>query len=548
MKSKKNIGELITAILFAVVLMLAMVLSASAQIGGFSGDLGSVTLAQNEVEQEGRWVKTNECYPMAKFIAHFMTPEGEPYPFDVIISDGEWVQEFDSVTYVETEVPCNATYTLLYSFGEDELRSRLYFPFLPGEIRQFEFYAHDLSEWYTHTRPMLTYQEIGAEPILTWQWDEINNTLTYNVTVSDTSKLVGNAVFVGFYTAPLYAIEELQFVGELSPCSGHKCSSHTAQYIHSVYMSDFYCMVKYAEIDPDFGALRVGSAFHNDAYILVTWEEASFLWDMNGILYEPEFIDPQYALPPGNYIVQVYGLPEAYVTPRMPIRIQQGIEIYFELFPPSLPINAGSFTFHILSERPFTNVSYSNLSHVGDSITLDVMTGEYVIQDWWGYFILPDTVTVVAARSYDGTAWHDLDELYDYTINPVDGYNIVVVRISPTVERLSLKYDVDRWTEINDELDELIAKVNNATMPNIIKRRLIDKLEYAKELKENAHEEYEAGNINAATKKLGVAKSQVESFASMVEITRRISEANKREFLRESAKIIEKIDRLIESL
>jgi hypothetical protein len=43
-----------------------------------------------------------------------------------------------------------------------------------------------------------------------------------------------------------------------------------------------------------------------------------------------------------------------------------------------------------------------------------------------------------------------------------------------------------------------------------------------------------------------VAKSQVESFASMVKITRRISLEDKASFLAESAKIIGKIDELIE--
>jgi hypothetical protein len=70
-------------------------------------------------------------------------------------------------------------------------------------------------------------------------------------------------------------------------------------------------------------------------------------------------------------------------------------------------------------------------------------------------------------------------------------------------------------------------------MPSIIQRRLVDKLEYAKELKDNAKEEYEAGNVEAS-------KSQVESFASMVKITRRISPEDKASFLAESTKIIER--------
>jgi hypothetical protein len=83
-------------------------------------------------------------------------------------------------------------------------------------------------------------------------------------------------------------------------------------------------------------------------------------------------------------------------------------------------------------------------------------------------------------------------------------------------------------------------------MPNIIKQRLLDKLEYAKALKENAHEECLAGNFDAATKKLGVAMSQVEAFASMVKITRRISPADKASFLADAASITGKIDALIE--
>ena len=104
----------------------------------------------------------------------------------------------------------------------------------------------------------------------------------------------------------------------------------------------------------------------------------------------------------------------------------------------------------------------------------------------------------------------------------------------------------DPWEEINEELDSLKGNVSNATMPSIIKHRLIDKLEYAKALKDNAKEECEAGNFDGATKKLGVAKSQVESFASMVKITRRISSADKASFLADSAEIKGKIQTLIE--
>ena len=106
----------------------------------------------------------------------------------------------------------------------------------------------------------------------------------------------------------------------------------------------------------------------------------------------------------------------------------------------------------------------------------------------------------------------------------------------------------DDWAEINKELDALITNVSAADMPDIIKQRLVDKLVYAKELKDNAHEECLADNFIGATKKLGVAKNQVESFASMVEITRRITPEDKASFLADATEIIGKIDRLIEHI
>ena len=76
----------------------------------------------------------------------------------------------------------------------------------------------------------------------------------------------------------------------------------------------------------------------------------------------------------------------------------------------------------------------------------------------------------------------------------------------------------------------------------------LTKFSYAKELKDNAKEECEAGNFDGAKKKLSVAKDQVESFASMVEITRRISAVDKASFLADLAEIKGLIDELIGTL
>jgi beta-xylosidase len=183
--------------------------------------------------------------------------------------------------------------------------------------------------------------------------------------------------------------------------------------------------------------------------------------------------------------------------------------------------------------------------------------GPSIIQTFFGEFYIAVTLgsKVYITTSIDGNTWSTAEQVDTiHTTDPEllqssDGSVWMTCFSWATGNSdiwLMKLVDEDPWAEINEELDALIAKVNNADMPNIIKQRLIDKLEYAKALKENAKEECEAGNFDGATKKLGVAKSQVESFASMVKITRRIEPTDKASFLADAAEIIGKIDELIE--
>jgi len=110
---------------------------------------------------------------MAVFMASFKTPGGAPFPVNVIISDGFWRREFNNVTQVKTEVPCNATYTIITP--EDIIRTR--FCFRPGDVRSFLFffYPHNLIELYS--KAYIIYEEVGANATLTEHFDPVNNSL-----------------------------------------------------------------------------------------------------------------------------------------------------------------------------------------------------------------------------------------------------------------------------------------------------------------------------------------------------------------------------------
>jgi uncharacterized repeat protein (TIGR01451 family) len=108
---------------------------------------------------------------------------------------------------------------------------------------------------------------------------------------------------------------------------------------------------------------------------------------------------------------------------------------------------------------------------------------------------------------------------------------------------------IDPWNEINEELDDLIAKVNAADItPNPTKTRLVNNLKRAKAFKERAKEAHEAGDNGRAKKYLRKAKDQVESFEDRVQITGGISQTDRNSFLAKSGSIKEKVDNLIGKL
>ena len=410
--------------------------------------------------ETNNWILFNNYRVQAefgcKFIAHFMTPEGEPYPFDVILSDGTWRKEWENVTYIETEVPLNFTFTILGRTPVNGIPCRLTseFHFSEGEVRDFEFYAIDWEYCEPRTTPYIAFQEVGADASLSWNWNSNNLTLDWNLTCNP-DKYVGVSIGIddNMSETPNYGV--LHYYGEPEfltifpihfPPGECVISANLFVVIETGSQSN---KIVFEEIDPALGTITIGNALYNDAIIPLL---NITLKDLNGTEYAPQYLIPQYAVPPGNYILEVSYIPiEIGAQPpvnRIPSVCKSGKGVLFDIFPPKIA-DLEPFTFSIFAESAFAHSSYSNLIHVsGDSITVDVSTEtDY---DWWGYFVLPDTVTVAASRSYDGLVWHDLDELYDYTINPVDGYNIVVVRISPETERLMLLWTPD-WNPWDDD-------------------------------------------------------------------------------------------------
>jgi hypothetical protein len=374
--------------------------------------------------------------PMATFVAHFMTPEGEPYPFDVTISNGTWRKEFNDVTYIETEVPIDATFTYVHDWDGHRLMNQFKLSLLPGERREFEIYSVNPAQSIERTRPYLLFQEVGANTSLSWNWDPATNNLTVSA-VSEPNKIVDVGVFVDTNDReqPNYVLAKAR--GTENKWTWAVCVVILVDY---QFCSNGTISLSFSEIEPDKGIIGFRKALFNGAIIdTFTTRFNSILRGVDGTLYDMEYDYPQYAVSPGSYILQPQGLPEEYAELKLPLNLQISKPAILDLYPPKIA-DIEPFTFSVAAEYFFAHSSCSSLTHDEDTDTLIVNVSTQTDYDWWGCFVLPGTATVAALHSYDGAAWHNLTELYDYTINLVDGYNICAVRITPEIERLALNY------------------------------------------------------------------------------------------------------------
>ncbi|MCJ7575331.1 MAG: hypothetical protein MUO80_01430 [Dehalococcoidia bacterium] len=404
---------------------------------------------------------------MATFIADFMTPEGEPYPFDrVIVSNGTWRKEFNNVTAIDTEVPLNATYHFSYGWNTEEgvyhkdLRTIL--DFEPGETAEFEVFARDPDSINEVTQYVVGYREKGTNETIDNHWDNMTMTLTVSIS-AEPGKTFGmygitnkqhawpcapNASTTAVTPfAPTWWKAVLEFIGIGIRIDTCKCDSyyengnakddcsHTEVEIGGNGSGSIAVKFNTTDVSERSG-LGVYGAFYRDAWI--TDVDISLSSIGGGNTTEPQYYYPQYAVLPGDYLLRVSSPPE-YADFDLPVLLPPcRIEIAKIYLPKVDELEA--FSFSVLAEEPGAKSSYSNLIHnaTAETITVDVDTR--FADDYWGCFVLPSIVTVAGVDSWGVGGWHNLTESYDYTINPAANYTLACIRIEPEYERIRVRY------------------------------------------------------------------------------------------------------------
>lgn len=108
-------------------------------------------------------------------------PGAQPHPFNATISDGELELKYFDVTDIETIVPRNATYTLVYNRMGHTVMYQFQMSLFEDEPVEFEFYALNISTVLPRVRPYLLGKEVGEDINLSWEFFEDTNTLIFDI-------------------------------------------------------------------------------------------------------------------------------------------------------------------------------------------------------------------------------------------------------------------------------------------------------------------------------------------------------------------------------
>jgi hypothetical protein len=396
------------------------------------------------------------CGP-SQFIAHFSTPERESYPFDVTISDGANIIEFDDVDFVSTTVSPVFTLALEYEVDSHFVMMDWELTIAPGEISEFEFYALDPNTVVGRTTPYLFGKEVGTTVDLQWDYSEIDTILTYTVQTTPLERYA----FVGTWIQPSTDRANVGWVA-LDSIDIWRCpngqDTETYYYPDTVVVEHTTWLVPSIYIPPDdddssitvsheFSAIPenivpVGIRKATDDHVRVPGYDVT-LHTAGGQSIDPEYFYPQWALEPGSvYSLKVQSLSPEHASMTYPLLVPDTSTTNALVFDPMLPETdiLEPFIVIVAGKNVFANCSYSGFEHApGDSIAVNVTTDMQC--DWWGSFVLPEGMTVDELVAYTNERGVIHLTYLDYWIEySAAGYNIITIRIEPSFTRLNLRY------------------------------------------------------------------------------------------------------------
>ncbi|MFA5032741.1 MAG: T9SS type A sorting domain-containing protein [bacterium] len=404
--------------------------------------------------------------PRPIFKAHFMTLDSIPWPFDVTMSDGNWVQELDSVTYFLREIPTYFTFSAWYENASHYSVIQRNFIFEPGSYKEWDFFALP-PETLKENRFEFTGKETGSNVSSVWTYDSVTKVLSAQETSSG-GALVEIRFDSAFSILPDYAIRQVVYNDTVIDTNSFhtysinlkrwwndhvvSCCDHNGKIsggVHFFFGKDGNTVqCTFAKLDTNKFPLGVRDVREKE-FVLLPFSYT--LESENGTSCTPEFLYPQFAVVPGSYVLKIAEGDSEYPFLSYPLLVELN-ELHSVVF--SLCLSKKSdltpFSFAIGSEIYRGQNSYQNFTHstYNSSMSVDISTSE--LCDWHCYFVLPCNLMVNTLTAYTDSDTISLQEKYDYTVNHIDNYNIVVIRNECNYKHLELVYkSAYEWEHAN---------------------------------------------------------------------------------------------------
>jgi hypothetical protein len=411
-----------------------------------------------------------EVCGQSQFVAHFTTPEGVPYPFNVITSDGENVQEFVGVDSVAALVSPDFTLRLDYEVDSHFVMMDWELSLEPCKSTEFEFYAVDPNKVSARDTTYINGKQVGTSVNMQSYYSEIDTSLTYTVQTMP----LGRYVFVGTW---IQAATDMQSktVNPGSVVKAHKpieidsCTNgsdwkryYTDNQLDSTVNTTWLPRLINIPPDDDDSLAIVSHEFHRFSGDLAAvgvrkatgnhvrvpgYDVALLTPDLQS--HSADYFYPQWVLPPdSSYCLEMTSESPDHASLTYPLLIPDSTNGL--IFDPYLPPIAelAPYDFRIAGENTFANSSHSELEYYpGDSMVVNVSTDTPC--DYWGCFVLPDDQDFVGIVAYTETGGVEALEYFtDWFEQEESGFKLITVRIEPPYDRLCLAF-VDIWASIS---------------------------------------------------------------------------------------------------
>jgi len=398
-------------------------------------------------------------------------PLGDRYSMDIILSNGEWTQEFCDVNHVEIGAPETLTCQISYEWGNSLFTIRPELKIEKGETARYQLFAYDHEGLVPREEMYVVYREVDANESVSNVWDANSMTL-YTTTSGNPGKGVGFFCLTGststdHSTDPIYTCEALSCNVDIDACiCGSKTwvdwlgnvwwvYAHAHASIHYSNANASTISTQFAAIDGTTnGQMGIYDIYYNDAIVNNSkqlCQETTLRNVDTGETVSPQYYYPQYAAPGGNYILELpESIPGEFAQYTMPLQVSNGYGQAPSIYMVGKDALA-PYTFGICAEEPFVEASFSNLQHdqTGHKVSVDVSTE--TPSCWWGVFVVPDNLAVKKVSAIEDANSTELQKDFDYTTNRVCDFNLVVVRIAPSTDRLELTYCTLIPGDINED-------------------------------------------------------------------------------------------------